>query len=50
MNVVQAGFTQGRGTRDHIFNTRIIIQKCREFNQPRFNALLTIGLQKLLIA
>ena len=36
INVVQAGFRQGRGTRDHIFNLRMIIQKCREFNQPLF--------------
>ena len=36
INVVQADFRQGRGTRDHIFNLRMIIQKCREFNQPLF--------------
>ncbi len=36
INVVQAGFRQGRGTRDHIFNLRMIIQKYREFNQPLF--------------
>ena len=36
INVVQAGFRQGRDTRDHIFNLRMIIQKCREFNQPLF--------------
>ena len=36
INVVQAGFRQGRGTRDHIFNLRMIIQKCREFSQPLF--------------
>ena len=36
INVVQAGFRKGRGTRDHIFNLRMIIQKCREFNQPLF--------------
>ena len=38
INVVQAGFRQGRvgPTRDHIFNLRMIIQKCREFNQPLF--------------
>ena len=36
LNVVQAGFRKGRGTRDHIFNLRMIIQKCREFNQPLF--------------
>ena len=32
--MVQAGFIQGRCTRGHIFNLRMIIQKCREFNQP----------------
>ena len=36
INVVQVGFRQGRGTRDHIFNLRMIIQKCCEFNQPLF--------------
>ena len=38
INVVHAGFRQGkcRPTRDHIFNLRMIIQKCREFNQPLF--------------
>ena len=36
INVVQAGFRQGRDTRDHIFNLRMIIHKCREFNQPLF--------------
>ena len=29
----QAGFRSGRGTRDHIFNLQVIIQKCREFGQ-----------------
>ena len=49
INVVQAGFRQGRGTRDHIiFNLRMIILKCREFNQPLLHVLWTI--QKLLIA
>ena len=28
----QAEFRKGSGTRDHIFNLRMIIQKCREFN------------------
>ena len=32
INIAQAGFQQGRGTRDHIFNMRNIIEKCREYN------------------
>ena len=36
INMIKWGFRQGRGTRDHIFNLRMIIQKCREFNQPLF--------------
>ena len=32
INITQAGFQQGRGTRDHIFNMRNIIEKCREYN------------------
>ena len=40
INVVQAGFRQGIGTRDHIFNLRMIIQKCREFNQPLFTCVV----------
>ena len=28
----QAGFRKGRGTRDHILNLKLLIQKCREFN------------------
>ena len=34
INVVHAAFRQGRGTRDYKFILRMIIQKCREFNQP----------------
>ena len=36
INVVKAVFRQRRGTRDHILNLRLIIQKCREFNQSLF--------------
>ena len=32
VNRVQAGFREGRGTRDHILNLNILIQKCRDFN------------------
>ena len=39
INVVQAGFRQGSGTRDHIFNLRMIIQKCREFTNHFSRAL-----------
>ena len=39
INVVQAGFRQGSGTRDHIFNLRMIIQKCREFTNHLSHAL-----------
>ena len=49
ISVVRAGFTQGRGTRDHIFNLRMIIQKCREFKQPLFTCFVDY-IQKLLIA
>ena len=34
INLVQAGFREGGGTQNHIFNIKMIIQKCREFNQP----------------
>ena len=33
MNRTQAGFRSDRGTRDHIFNLQLIIQKCREMGK-----------------
>ena len=32
----QAGFREGRGTRDQIVNIRNVIEKCREDNQPLY--------------
>jgi hypothetical protein len=32
LHEAQPSFRRGRGTRDHIFNIRIIIEKCREYN------------------
>lgn len=32
LHEAQAGFRQGRGTRDHILNIRNIFEKCREYN------------------
>jgi len=32
----QAGFRQGRGTRDRITNLRILMQKAREHQQPLY--------------
>ena len=32
VNKIQAGFRKNRGTRDHIFNLRMIVQKYREVN------------------
>ena len=39
---VQAGFKQGRGTRDQIANSHWIIDKAREFHKKSTSALLTI--------
>ena len=38
---VQAGFKQGRGTRDQIANTRWIIKKTTEFQKNIYFCLLT---------
>ena len=32
VSATQAGFMRKSGTRDQIFNLKLIIQKCREFN------------------
>ena len=39
---VQAGFREGRGTRDQIANIRWIIEKAREFQKTSISALLTM--------
>ena len=36
INIVQAGFRPNRGTRDHIFNVRNILEKCREYNKDLY--------------
>ena len=36
INIVQAGFRPNRGTRDHIFNLRNILEKCREYNKDLY--------------
>ena len=36
VSATQVGFRKGLGTRDHIFNLRMIIQKCREFNNDLY--------------
>ena len=41
INVVKAGFRQGRCTFGHIFNLRMIIQKCHVFNQPVFTCFVS---------
>ena len=33
----QAGFVEGKGTREQIVNIRIIIEKCRDQNIPLYN-------------
>ena len=39
---VQAGFREGRGTRDQIANIRWIIEKAKEFQKSTSSALLTM--------
>ena len=39
---VQAGFPNGRGTRDQIANIRWIIEKAREFQKNIYFTLLTV--------
>ena len=39
---VQAGYREGRGTRDQIANIRWIIEKAREYQKPSISALLTM--------
>ena len=36
VSATQAGFRKGLGTRDHIFNLRMIIQKCGDFNNDLY--------------
>ena len=36
VSATQAGFRKGSGTRDHIFNLRMIIQKCCELNNDLY--------------
>ena len=40
INEVQMGFRKGVGTRDQIFNIRMLAEKSREFNQPIFVAFI----------
>ena len=39
---VQAGFREGRGTRDQIANTSLIIGKAKEFKKKSTSASLTM--------
>ena len=39
---VQAGFREGRGTRDQIANIRWIMEKARELQKTSISALLTM--------
>ena len=39
---VEAGFIEGRGTRDQIANIHWIIEKAREFQKISISALLTM--------
>ena len=36
ISIEQAGFRPGRGTRDQIFNLKMLIEKYREFNRPLY--------------
>ena len=36
----QAGFRKGKGTREQIFNVRILLQKCREFHQDLYTCFI----------
>ena len=42
LQIVQAGFRKGRGTRDQIANICWIIKKAREFHKTSISALLTM--------
>ncbi len=36
IDAAQAGFMKHRGTRDHIFNLQLLIQKCYEMNRDLY--------------
>jgi len=46
----QAGFQQGRGTRDHITNLRILMHKAREHQQPLKVAVCVLVVLEVLMA